>query len=497
MLPSANTTFFLASAIITMPVETLQLSVFILITATIGWLTYRKVSADLVAQGGLATAREEIFLAGKGLSWVVVAGSITLTNLSTDQLVGMNGNQMVLLAWWELAAVVGLVILAKVILPVYYRYNCTTTTELLEKRYDDRRIRALIGLLFLLGNLFIFIPAMLYGGSLFIQTMFNVDIPLLWIAIAFGAVGSAYAVLGGLRAVAVSDAYSGVLLLTLGVAVVVLSLSAIDFDFSGIPAERLTLIGDSNSPIPWHTLLTGMVFIQIFYWGTNQTITQRAMASPTVEEGQKGVLAAAAIRLVIIPPLVVIPGLVSYKLYGDIGDAAFGTIVGDVLPLWLSGAFAAAIAAAVLTSVNSVLNSSTTLWVCDIHEPFINASADLRRLNLVITLVFVVIGLAMVPVYATADSIINLVQELYGLLSMPILSAFIVGLLFRDVAAGAAIIAVVLGVFLYGFFSFVWAPLHYIHMMFFTVIFCVLSALTVSRLIFGTRPAFDPVIRLG
>jgi SSS family solute:Na+ symporter len=480
-----------------MPVETLQLSVFVLITATIGWLTYRKVSSDLAAQGGLGTAREEVFLAGKGLSWVVVAGSITLTNLSTDQLVGMNGNQMVLLAWWELAAVVGLVILGKVILPVYYRYNCTTTTELLEKRYGDRRIRALIGLLFLLGNLFIFIPAMLYGGSLFIQTMFNVDIPLLWIAIAFALVGSAYAVLGGLRAVAVSDAYSGVLLLTLGVVVVLLSLSAIDFDFSGIPAERLTLIGDNNSPIPWHTLLTGMVFIQIFYWGTNQTITQRAMASPTVEEGQKGVLAAAAIRLVIIPPLVVVPGLVSYKLYGDIGDAAFGTIVGDVLPLWLSGAFAAAIAAAVLTSVNSVLNSSTTLWVCDIHEPFINASADLKRLNLIITLVFVVIGLAMVPVYATADSIINLVQELYGLLSMPILSAFIVGLLFRGVAAGAAIIAVVLGVFLYGFFSFVWAPLHYIHMMFFTVILCVLAALIVSRLVFGTRPTFDPVIRVS
>ena len=480
-----------------MPVETLQLSVFVLITAAIGWLTYRKVSSDLAAQGGVGTAREEVFLADKGLSWVVVAGSITLTNLSTDQLVGMNGNQMVLLAWWELAAVVGLVILGKVILPVYYRYNCTTTTELLEKRYGDRRIRALIGLLFLLGNLFIFIPAMLYGGSLFIQTMFNVDIPLLWIAIAFALVGSAYAVLGGLRAVAVSDAYSGVLLLTLGVVVVLLSLSAIDFDFSGIPAERLTLIGDNNSPIPWHTLLTGMVFIQIFYWGTNQTITQRAMASPTVEEGQKGVLAAAAIRLVIIPPLVVVPGLVSYKLYGDIGDAAFGTIVGDVLPLWLSGAFAAAIAAAVLTSVNSVLNSSTTLWVCDIHEPFINASADLKRLNLVITLVFVVIGLAMVPVYATADSIINLVQELYGLLSMPILSAFIVGLLFRGVAAGAAIIAVVLGVFLYGFFSFVWAPLHYIHMMFFTVILCVLAALIVSRLVFGTRPIFDPVIRVS
>ena len=480
-----------------MPIEALQLSVLIIITVIIAWLTYRKVTADIAQQGGRGTARDEVFLAGKGLSLVVVAGSITLTNLSTDQLVGMNGNQMALLAWWELSAVVGLVILAKVILPVYYRYNCTTTTELLERRYDDRRIRAVIGLLFLLGNVFIFIPAMLYGGSLFIQTMFSVDIPLMWIAIAFAIVGSAYAVLGGLRAVAVSDAYSGVLLLSLGLVVVVLSLSAIDFDFSGIPADRLTMIGDDSSPIPWHTLLTGMIFIQIFYWGTNQTITQRAMASPTVKEGQRGVLAAAAIRLLVIPPLVVIPGIVSYKLYGDIGDAAFGTIVGDVLPVWLSGAFAAAIAAAVLTSVNSVLNSSTTLWVCDIHEPFINPEANLKQLNLRITVVLIVMGLAMVPVYATADSIINLVQELYGLLSMPILSAFIVGLLFRGVAAGAAITAVVLGVALYGFFSFVWSPFHYIHMMFFTVVFCVVSALLVSKLWFKTQPSFEPAIGFG
>ena len=169
----------------------------------------------------------------------------------------------------------------------------------------------------------------------------------------------------------------------------------------------------------------------------------------------------------IIPPLVVIPGIVSYKLYGDVGDAAFGLIVRDVLPLWLSGAFAAAIAAAVLTSVNSVLNSSTTLWVCDIHEPFINPNADLRRLNLVITVSFVLIGLAMVPLYATADSIINLVQELYGLLSMPILSAFIVGLLFATWRRVPPLQLWCWG-FLYAFFSFVWAPLHYIHMMFFT-----------------------------
>ncbi|MEM7084259.1 MAG: SLC5 family protein, partial [Pseudomonadota bacterium] len=409
---------------------------------------------------------------------------------------GMNGNQMALLAWWELAAVVGLIILAKVFLPIYYKHKCTTTTELLEKRYNDHHIRAVIGALFLLGNVFIFIPSMLYSGSLFMQSMFDVQFPLIYIAIAFGLVGTAYAVLGGLRAVAVSDAYSGVLLLTLGMLVVFLALKAIGFDFSGIPRERLTMIGANDSPIPWHTLLTGMIFIQIFYWGTNQTITQRAMASPTVEEGQKGVLAAAAIRLLIVPPMIVIPGIVSYKLYGDIGDAAYGRIVGDVLPAWLSGAFAAAIAAAVLTSVNSVLNSSTALYICDIHEKYVSKTPNVRRLNFIITVVFVIIGLALVPVYATTESIINTIQQLYGLLSMPILSAFIVGLLFNDVDSRAAIVAVVVGVATYGFFSFElfrplgfdWSMPHYIHMMFFTLIFSVLTALVVSRVVFGTRP---------
>ena len=141
-----------------MPIDPLQILVFIAITALIAGLTWRRCVQDTAHLSPATSTRDDVFLAGRGLSWVVVAGSITLTNLSTDQLVGMNGNQMALLAWWELSAVVGLIILAKVILPVYYRYQCTTTTELLEKRYNDYRIRALIGLLFLLGNLFIFIP---------------------------------------------------------------------------------------------------------------------------------------------------------------------------------------------------------------------------------------------------------------------------------------------------------------------------------------------------
>ena len=475
----------------------IQISVFILVTAVIALLTYLKCRGHGRGVGKDSKEQnKEYFLAGGGLAWYFVAGSITLTNLSTDQLVGSNGNQMALLAWWEFAAVIGLIILAKVFLPVYYKYNCTTTTELLEKRYNNKHIRAVIGGLFFLSSALIFCPAVIYSGALFMKTMFKVDTPLMYIAIAFAAIGAMYAIFGGLRAVAVSDTYSGVLLLAMAITVVFLSLNAIDYDFSGIPAERLSLIGDDDSPIPWHTLLTGMIFIQMFYWGTNQVITQRAMAAPNLKEAQKGVFAAIGIRIIIVPAIIVIPGIISYKLYGDIGDAAYGQIVGDLLPAWLSGIFAAAMAAAVLSTYNSNLNSATALYVCDIHEPYINKNINVQKLSAWVTVALTILTLVLVPVYAQADSILNLIQQLWGLFSMPILSIFIVGLLFKNVNANAGIAAVLFGVVLYGSLSFEFSPfhapfgLHYIHLMFITLICCVSFALLVNRFVFGQKASF-------
>jgi len=377
-----------------MELQNIQVIVFLGLTALIAFVTYWYCRGARTAADG----EQEYFLAGGSLKWYFVAGSITLTNLSTDQLVGMNGNQMALLAWWELAAVVGLIMLCFLFIPVYYKYNCTTTTELLEKRYNNPHIRALISILFLLGNIFIFLPAILYGGSLFMQSMFDIDVNLYIIAAIFAVIGSAYAIFGGLRAVAVSDTFSGILLLGLAVAVTLIALNAINWDFTGIPAERLTLVGAADSDIPWKTLFTGMIFIQMFYWSTNQTITQRAMASPSVKEAQKGIIAAAAIRLLIVPPIIVLPGIVSYKLYGDIGDAAYGQIVGDLLPSFMSGAFAAAIAAAVLTTFNSILNASAALWVCDIHETYISEKPNVRKLSLWVSIVMVVLAFLMIPI---------------------------------------------------------------------------------------------------
>ncbi|GMN02899.1 SLC5 family protein [Erythrobacter sp. MTPC3] len=468
--------------------STIQVAVFAIITALIAFATYMHVRGT---RGTGPQDEREYFLAGGSLNWYFVAGSITLTNLSTDQLVSMNGNQMLLVAWWEFAAVAGLFILAFVFLPVYYRNNCTTTTELLQKKFGDKNIRALISVLFLAGNLFIFLPAILYGGSRFFLSMLGYDggIENLMISsVILASIGAAYAIFGGLRAVAVSDTYSGVLVLGLATLVVYLALAAIDFDLSGIPAERLTLIGDDDSSIPWHTLLTGMIFIQTFYWSTNQTITQRAMASPTIREAQKGVLAAAGIRLLIVPLIVVVPGIVSYKLFGDVpSDGAYGMIVAEVMPVWLSGAFAAAIVAAILTSFNSILNASAALYVCDIHEAYVKGEKRIGRLGAIVSVVMSVLALALVPFFATQESLIDTVQQLYGLLSMPILSAFVVGLAFRNVEAGAAMIGVVAGVAFYAFWSMWWEPAHYIHGMAVTLVLAVATSLLANLIVYGKR----------
>jgi SSS family solute:Na+ symporter len=466
----------------------IQASVFVFVTLFIGALTWWLCRKPPVKTGD---GGRDYFLAGGGLSWIYIAGSITLTNLSTDQLVGMNGNQMLLLAWWELAAVCGLIILAYVFLPLYYKYKCTTTTELLEHKLGGGFLRMLIATLFLLGGLFIYLPIMLYTGSLLLQTMFAVPIPLIWIAAGLAAIGAAYAVFGGLRAVAVSDTISGVGVLGMALLVVILALQAINFDLSGIPPERLSMIGGNDSPIPWHTLFTGMIFIQIFYWSFNQTITQRAMAAPSLAEARRGVLAAAGVRLLIVPLIVVVPGVVAYALFGDVNDRAYGMVVAEVLPPWLSGVFAAMMAAAVLTSFNSALNSGAALYVLDLHPKLFGARFSVQAVATIITMAFTALAVCLVPLYAQADSIINLVQQLNGLLSMPILSAFFVAIFFRNVSPIAVAISVITGTIGYGVSSSAFPEVHYIHQMAVTLIACVALSLTLNAVVFRRKASFS------
>lgn len=460
-----------------------------LVIALATWLTLRREGHD--------GSKKDVYLAGGKLSWLFVAGAITLTNLSTDQLVGMNGNQMLLLAWWEISGFVGLLILAFVFVPIYYRARVTTVTELLEMRYGGGGIRTLVSALFLFGMVLIYLPAGLYSGALFLKTA-GIDFPLLVLAGFLGVVAAAYTMTGGLRAVAVMETYSGIGVLAIAVLVVILALNAVDWDIArGVPPERLTMVGAADSPIPFHTLFTGMIFIQIFYWSTNQPITQKAMAAPSVKEAQKGVLAAAVVRILIIPAIVVVPGVVAFQLFGDIDDAAYGRLVGAVLPPWLSGVFAAAIAAAVIAHTAAVMNAAVGLYAVDFHEKFVGKVENHWRLSGIATVVLTAAAVALVPVFESAKSIINLLQQLNGLSSMPILSAFIVGLLFTGVESRAAIIGVLWGFALYALFSFIAEPmgaigLHYIDFMVVTLVTSVIAALAFNRFALGGRARFAP-----
>ena len=459
-----------------MSANAIQLLVFFGLTALVALLTWWRCRQAVPG----TDERKDYFLAGGTLAWPYIAGSLLLTNISAEQIVGMNGAQVALVAWWEFGAIAGLLILAHVLVPLYYRYGCATTPELIERRLGDPVLRAAVSALFLLGYLFILLPVVLYTGALFVKSMFQPDWSIIEISVGFALAGLAYAAFGGLRAIAISDTFNGVALLVLGGLVTVLALAAIDFDLSGIPAERLTLIGAPDSDIPWTTLLTGMVFIHLFYWGTNMLIAQRALAARSVREAQKGLYAAAFFKL-LIPLIVVLPGIVAFKLYGDVGDSAYGRLVDDVLPPWLSGAFAAMIAGAVLSSYNSGLNSASALYAMDIHAKYVNRAADVKRVGQWVAVLFTIGSLAMVPLYQNARSIIALLQQLNGLYSMPVLAIFLTAVAMPWVNGVAGRVGLVFGALLYAVFTFVWSPLHYIHLMFVTLLSTLAVILIVDR----------------
>ena len=470
-----------------MQTNVVQLAVFLGLTALVALATWWRYGKEAKA----GDSAQDFFLAGKHLSWPFIAGSLLLTNISAEQIVGMNGAQNLLQVWWEFGAAAGLLVLAKVLVPMYYKYDCTTTTELLEKRLPNgASLRRTVSVLFLLGYMFILLPMVLYTGARFMKSMFALDWSILSIAIAFALAGLAYAALGGLRAIAISDTYMGVVLLVMGGLVTYFALERIDWDFSGIPAERLTLWGGPDSDIPWPTLLTGMVFAHIFYWGTNMLIAQRALAAKDIREAQKGIYAAAVLKF-LTPFIVILPGIIAFKLYGDIDDNAYGRLVGDVLPPWLAGAFAAAITGAVLSSYNAGLNSAAALYTVDLHLPMVNPKADGKRIGQVVQLVFMLVSLAMVPLYQNATSIIGTLQQLNGLYSMPVLASFIVAIFVRGANAKAIRIALVFGVALYAIFTFAWTPLHYLHLMFITLVATVLVAVVLSRVMGAPAAAVE------
>lgn len=453
------------------------------------------------------------FLGGRSLTGVVIAGSLLLTNLSTEQIVGLNGAAFkdgILVMAWETLAAIAMVITAMFLLPRYLKGGLTTIPQFLERRYD-KTTKTITSALFLSGYAIVLLPIVLYSGALAISNMFEIPELLgvsknvaLWITVwSIGIIGSIYAIVGGLKAVAVSDTINAVGLFVGGMLIPIFGLMAVGDGsiLDGISVlidshpEKFKSLGGPESSIPIETIFTGMMLVQLFYWGTNQAIIQRALGAKNLKEGQKGLLLASFLKI-LGPLIVVLPGIIAYHMFGgqlDNPDEAYPMLVAKVLPTAFLGFFAAVLFGAILSSFNSALNSSVTLFGIDIYKSHIKTDATERETvkagkTFGIGLAIISMCIAPLLVYAS-DGLFGYLQEANGIYSIPILTIIIVGYLTKYVPAIAAKIGIISGSVLYIISQFIIKPYvigaenypHFLHVMAILFVLNVLIMLLIGK----------------
>ncbi|MEX1048116.1 MAG: solute:sodium symporter family transporter [Akkermansiaceae bacterium] len=426
------------------------------------------------------------FLGGRSLTFPIIAGSLLLTNLSTEQMVGLNGaafkDGLSVMAW-EVVAVIALVIMALFFLPRFLKTGITTVPQFLENRFD-KSTQTLTNMIFLLAYAFLLIPIILYSGAVGLSQMLDLrtltgitdpinflgvtiqpDTAILWGTVfLIGIMGSLYSRFGSLKTLAVLDTINGVGLLIGGFMIAWFALNRVS-DGTGIGEgwrilkeanpQRLNSIGGAESSVPFSTLFTGVALLNLFYWCTNQQIIQRTFGASSLAEGQKGVLLTAALKL-LGPIYLVIPGIIAFHLFAKDGisnDMAYGTLVREVLPPHLTGFFAAVMVGAILSSFNAALNSTSALFSIGLYHHVINprgSEQQMVRAAKVFVVCIAIGAMFVAPLLAGQESIFAYLQNMNAIYFIPIFSVVVVGMLHPRVPSRAAFWALVLGLVLIG-----------------------------------------------
>ena len=297
---------------------------FTLFVAFLSWYKLRKENLR---------SKDGYFLGGRSLTGGVIAGSMILTNISTEHLIGMNGsaykNGMIIIAW-EVTSAIALVIAALYFLPIYMRLGLSTIPQYLEIRFDATT-KTIVSLLLMLSFVVTLLPIVLYTGAINLESLFSISEVFqisksegIWLTvITIGVIGSVYAILGGLKAVAFSDSINAIGLMIGGLMVPVFALWEIGSGnliagfskvYKTIP-EKFNVIGAEDSVLPFSTLFTGLMINQVYFWGMNQTIIQRALGAKNMAEAQKGLLFTGVFKI-LIPLIIVLPGIIAFYFYG-------------------------------------------------------------------------------------------------------------------------------------------------------------------------------------
>jgi SSS family solute:Na+ symporter len=461
---------------------------FAFFTALVAGITWWK------SHGEDVSSNSGFFLAGRSLTFPFIAASLLLTNLSTEQLVGLNGQGYttgLAVMMWEVVGVVAIVLMALFFLPKFLKSGITTVPELLEIRFGARA-QLVCNVIFMLAYMFILLPMILFTGAkgmmgildLHAATGIQSDKALLWLMVwLIGCIGSVYALFGGLRSIVISDLLNGIGLLVGGFMITFFGLwacGAIDLasgtviggsiqrglaNLAADIPEHINSIGGEGGQAPFLEIFTGIILINVFYWCTNQQIIQRTLAASSLKEGQKGVLLCGLLKL-IGPLYLVLPGIMAYFLFkhgaitpsspsvvnpdtGLLREAnAYGELVRTVLPAPLAGFFAAVMAGAVLSSFNSALNSTCTLFSLGIYRKIRPQASDLTcvKAGKWFGLAIALAAMTLSPMLDSVGSIFGYLQNMNSIYFIPILAVVLVALLSRRAGENAALFGLIAGV---------------------------------------------------
>ena len=456
---------------------------FILYTIFVALYSWWKLRKDnLKSQDGY-------FLGGRSLTGVVIAGSMLLTNLSTEHLVGLNGssykNGMIVIAW-EVTSALALVFAALFFVPKYLSMGLTTIPEYLEKRYNNST-RTIVALFLMISFILTLLPIVLYTGAINLESIFDIskllniskDQGLILTVWVIGIFGSIYAVFGGLKAVAISDTINGYGLLIGGLLVPLIALFSIGNGniFEGLKIlynyapEKFNVIGSKDSILPFEVLFTGLIINQIYFWSMNQTIIQRALGAKNLAEAQKGLLFTGVLKL-FVPVIIILPGIIGFYYFQDTfyenQDMIYPELIKKIFPTTLIGFFAAIVMGAVLSTFNSVLNSTATIFSIDIYKRHINkkvSASKMVKIGKLTSAILAIFAILVAPMVANApDGLYQLLQQLNGIFFIPIASIMLAGFFTSYISTKAANISLFFGLFFYIITTFVLeVNLHFIH----------------------------------
>jgi len=467
---------------------------------------------------------KDYFLASKALPWWAVGSSLIASNISAEQIIGMSGSGYVIglaIASYEWMAALTLILVAKYFLPILIDKGIYTMPQFLEIRFD-KRVRTSLAVFWLLVYIFVNLTSVLYLGALAIQTI--IGVPLIYGILGLAAFSALYSIYGGLKAVAWTDVVQIIVLVIGGLVTTYYALNFLSGGEGFFPGlvklvktvpEKFDMILSPNNPnyseLPGISVLIGGMWIaNLFYWGCNQYITQRALAAKDLPEAQKGLVFAAYLKL-LMPLLVVIPGIVAFSLHADLGkpDEAYPWLLNNFVPVGMKGLAFAALIAAIVSTLSSMMNSTATIFSLDLYKQIIRKNAsekELVKVGRIVSGIAIIIAVSIAPNLISISQAFQFIQEFTGFISPGILVIFLFGLFWKMATPNSALTAAVLTIPLSAAFKYFLPSMPFMDRM--GWIFLILAAsviiitliekkgidkkaIVLNRQLFATKPIFN------